>query len=213
MNGTRRKTRVGKVVSDKMQKTVVVAVEWRQRHRLYRKSIRRISNFSAHDEQSLCRVGDQVRIVETRPISKTKRWRVLEILERHEVPEIQPGELEVPPEAVASTVAGVAVKETTAAGQAVEEEAVPTAEVTEVAEEEAPTAEVTEVAEEEAAMAEVTEAVEEEAPTAEVAEVVEEEAVPTADVAEVVEEEAVPEAETAEDEKVDSQEHEEESRG
>ena len=77
-----------------MVKTVVVAVEWRQRHSLYRKSMRRISKFSVHDEENMCHVGDQVRIVESRPLSKTKRWRVVEILARHEVPEVQPKEID-----------------------------------------------------------------------------------------------------------------------
>ncbi len=74
----RRKVRVGQVVSDKMDKTVVVAVERRQRHRLYGKSIRRITRFKAHDEANQYHVGDTVRIVETSPLSKTKRWRVME---------------------------------------------------------------------------------------------------------------------------------------
>ena len=108
MSTLRRKTRVGQVVSDKSDKTVVVAVEWRQRHPLYRKSIRRISRFSAHDEHNTCRVGDQVRIVETRPLSRTKRWRILEILMRREVPEIQPREIAIEVEERAP-VAAIAV--------------------------------------------------------------------------------------------------------
>jgi small subunit ribosomal protein S17 len=83
------------VVGDKMQKTVVVAVEWVQRHRLYRKSVRRFTKFVAHDEQNDTSLGDLVRIVETRPLSKTKRWRVTEVLERREIPEIQPVEIDV----------------------------------------------------------------------------------------------------------------------
>ena len=93
MSQQRRKTRTGLVVSDKGDKTVIVAMEWRQRHPLYRKSVRRITRFHAHDEQNNCRVGDQVRIVETRPISKTKRWRVVEVLARGEVPEVKPIEI------------------------------------------------------------------------------------------------------------------------
>src|SRR3990172_6951624 len=93
MSQQRRKTRTGLVVSDKGDKTVIVAMEWRQRHPLYRKSVRRITRFHAHDEQNNCRVGDQVRIVETRPISKTKRWRVVEVLARGEVLDVKPIEI------------------------------------------------------------------------------------------------------------------------
>ncbi|MBI4329394.1 MAG: 30S ribosomal protein S17 [Chloroflexi bacterium] len=85
------KTRVGRVVSNKMQKTVVVAVEWRKTHRVYKKSFRRITRFKAHDEESRCRIGDTVRIVETRPLSKDKRWRVTEVLQQGTV---QPASLE-----------------------------------------------------------------------------------------------------------------------
>ena len=95
MSQGQRKGRVGRVVGDKMQKTVVVAVEWVQRHRLYRKSVRRFTKFVAHDEQNDTSLGDLVRIVETRPLSKTKRWRVTEVLERREIPEIQPVEIDV----------------------------------------------------------------------------------------------------------------------
>ncbi|MCY0900022.1 MAG: 30S ribosomal protein S17 [Firmicutes bacterium] len=82
--GTRRKVREGIVVSDKMQKTVVVAVESLVTHPLYGRRLRRTKRYKAHDEDNQCRVGDRVRIVETRPLSKEKRWRVVEILERHE---------------------------------------------------------------------------------------------------------------------------------
>ena len=77
-----RKTREGYVVSDKMDKTVVVEVEDRVKHRLYGKVIRRTNRLKAHDEQNDCGVGDRVRLMETRPLSATKRWRVIEILER-----------------------------------------------------------------------------------------------------------------------------------
>ena len=93
MSAANRKRRIGQVVSDKMDKTVVVAVQWRQRHPVYRKSIRRISKFHAHDEQNDARIGDRVLIVETKPLSRLKRWRIAEILERHEVPEIAPQEI------------------------------------------------------------------------------------------------------------------------
>ena len=77
-----RKTREGLVVSDKMDKTVVVAVEDRVRHALYGKTIRRTNKLKAHDEQNQCGVGDRVLLMETRPLSATKRWRVVEILEK-----------------------------------------------------------------------------------------------------------------------------------
>ena len=90
----RRKVREGRVVSDKMDKTVVVAIKWQQRHRLYRKSIRRVTNLYAHDKDNTCRIGDLVRVQETRPISSTKRWRVVDVLERKEVVDVKPIELD-----------------------------------------------------------------------------------------------------------------------
>ncbi len=77
-----RKTREGVVVSDKMDKTVVVSVEDRVKHPLYGKVIRRTKKYKAHDENNACRVGDRVLLMETRPLSATKRWRVVEILEK-----------------------------------------------------------------------------------------------------------------------------------
>ncbi|MDT3699503.1 MAG: 30S ribosomal protein S17 [Thermincola sp.] len=79
-----RKLEIGKVVSDKMDKTVVVAIERLVRHPLYGKIIKKTKQFKAHDEQNQCRVGDKVRVMETRPLSKDKRWRVVEILEREQ---------------------------------------------------------------------------------------------------------------------------------
>ncbi len=79
---TPRKVREGLVVSDKMDKTVVVSVEDRVKHALYGKVMRRTSKLKAHDEQNSCGVGDRVLIMETRPLSATKRWRVVEIMER-----------------------------------------------------------------------------------------------------------------------------------
>ncbi len=78
----RRKTRVGRVVSDSMAKTVVVAVERRMAHPLYGKRVTRTSKYYAHDEEGKAHTGDTVRIMETRPLSKLKRWRVVEILEQ-----------------------------------------------------------------------------------------------------------------------------------
>ncbi len=77
-----RKVRVGTVVSDKMDKTIVVAVETFVSHPLYKKQIRRTTKFKVHDENNECKVGDKVRIMETRPLSKEKRWRLVEIIER-----------------------------------------------------------------------------------------------------------------------------------
>ena len=77
-----RKTRVGMVVSDKMQKTVVVSIERRVQHPVYGKMVRRTKKLKAHDEENQAKTGDTVRIMETRPLSKDKRWRVVEIIER-----------------------------------------------------------------------------------------------------------------------------------
>ena len=77
-----RKTEVGKVVSDKMDKTIVVAIENSVKHKLYKKIIKRTIKLKAHDENNECRIGDRVRIMETRPLSKDKRWRVVSILEK-----------------------------------------------------------------------------------------------------------------------------------
>jgi small subunit ribosomal protein S17 len=77
-----RKTRVGMVVSDKMMKTVVVSIERRVQHPVYGKMVRRTKKLKAHDEENAAKTGDTVRIMETRPLSKDKRWRVVEIIER-----------------------------------------------------------------------------------------------------------------------------------
>jgi len=77
-----RKVRIGKVISDKMDKTIVVQLEYRERHKLYDKIIKRVSKVKAHDENNECGIGDTVRIMETRPLSKQKRWRVVEIMEK-----------------------------------------------------------------------------------------------------------------------------------
>ena len=79
---TLRKTRTGRVVSNKMDKTIVVDVERRFRHKLYKKFIRRHKKYKAHDEANQCNVGDIVKIMETRPISREKRWRLVEIIEK-----------------------------------------------------------------------------------------------------------------------------------
>ncbi len=95
MSYERRKVRVGKVVSDKMDKTVVVAVEGRRPHPIYKKAVRKRTRFKVHDEENQCKLGDLVRIIETRPMSSAKRWRVAGILAREEIAEIQPEEITV----------------------------------------------------------------------------------------------------------------------
>ena len=82
MTTTKRKAKVGRVVSDKMDKTIVVSVERLARHRLYKRVIRLTTKFKAHDERNEARIGDTVRIEESRPLSATKRWRMVEIVER-----------------------------------------------------------------------------------------------------------------------------------
>lgn len=77
-----RKTQVGIVVSDKMDKTIVVKVETRVKHKLYNKVVKRTVKFKAHDEENICGIGDKVLIMETRPLSKDKRWRLVEVLEK-----------------------------------------------------------------------------------------------------------------------------------
>jgi len=77
-----RKTRVGVVVSDKMDKTIVISMSTRVRHPLYGKIIKRTNKFKAHDEENACGIGDTVRVMETRPLSKDKRWRLVEIVEK-----------------------------------------------------------------------------------------------------------------------------------
>jgi small subunit ribosomal protein S17 len=90
----RRKVLQGTVVSVKMQKTVVVAVDRIVRHRIYKKAMRRTNRYKAHDETNACVLGDIVRIIETRPLSKEKRWRVAEILTRGNVAELQPQQID-----------------------------------------------------------------------------------------------------------------------
>ncbi|MCX7748598.1 MAG: 30S ribosomal protein S17 [Clostridia bacterium] len=77
-----RKTRVGKVVSDKMDKTIVVAIETSVKHPLYGKIVKRTYKLKAHDEKNECKIGDRVKVMETRPLSKEKRWRLVEIVEK-----------------------------------------------------------------------------------------------------------------------------------
>jgi len=86
----KRKVREGLVVSDKMDKTVVVAVETRKVHPLYKKAIKGTKKYKAHDENNACKIGDKVKIVETRPLSKEKSWRVAEIMSKREMVKTRP---------------------------------------------------------------------------------------------------------------------------
>ena len=94
-SGLRGKVRDGTVVSDKMQKTVVVAIEANFRHRLYKKTVRRVRRLLAHDEREEAQLGDRVRIVETSPVSRRKRWRLLEVLVKADLPEVAPESIDL----------------------------------------------------------------------------------------------------------------------
>lgn len=94
----RRKIKFGRVVSNSMDKTAVVTVETFRHHPVYRKTVRRVARYKAHDEKNECGLGDTVRLEETRPLSKEKRWRVVEIITKGEVVEVTPVELETQPE-------------------------------------------------------------------------------------------------------------------
>ena len=106
-----RKVRIGAVVGTKMDKTAVVEMVWKQRHPIYRKQMRRVARYYVHDPQGECRLGDTVRIEETRPISKTKHWRLLEIIQRRQVAEVRPIDLETD---VTPVMTGEALAETPA---------------------------------------------------------------------------------------------------
>jgi small subunit ribosomal protein S17 len=93
----KRKTKLGRVVSNKMDKTAVVAVESFRHHPIYRKTIRRVVRYKAHDENNACSPGDAVRLEETRPLSREKRWRVVEILEKAVQIEVRPEEIDTQP--------------------------------------------------------------------------------------------------------------------
>ena len=89
----KQKVRIGQVLSNKMEKTVVVAIETSRHHRLYKKTIKKIMKYKAHDAKKECAPGDVVRIVETRPLSREKRWRVLEVVTKKEVVAVKPTEI------------------------------------------------------------------------------------------------------------------------
>jgi len=138
-----RKKRVGRVISNKMEKTAIVVVETRRPHRLYKRIIKQMSKFMAHDENNECQIGDKVQIMEHRPISKEKRWVVTNIISRKEVVEVLETKIETPK----------------AKPEKVEVEAKAEAEVTEPVAEVEPEAEVTEPVAEVEPEAEVTEPV------------------------------------------------------
>ena len=186
--GLRGKVRDGKVVSDKMQKTIVVAIEANFRHRLYKKTVRRVRRFMAHDARDEAKLGDRVRIVEASPISRRKRWRLLEVLTRADLPEVAPESIdlellgEVKPEVEeAEAVAEEAVSSPGAEAVMPEEIAVveEVPEVEEAASELVDALEAEDLATEEDQLAEEEPAVEEEEPAqAEEAAVPDEEAAP-----------------------------------
>ena len=118
-----RKVRTGSVVRTKTDKTVVVEMVWKQRHRLYRKQVRRVARFHVHDPLNQCQLGDTIRIQEVRPVSKTKRWRLLEILERRQVADVKPMDLEADAEIEDTTVDEAVVAEGVAADAPVDEAA------------------------------------------------------------------------------------------
>jgi small subunit ribosomal protein S17 len=183
---TRRKE--GVVVSNKMQKTVVVAVETFKRHRIYKKILRQMRRFKVHDENNACALGDLVRIVETRPLSKDKRWRVAQVLVRGEVPEVAPKEIGA--EIIEEVTLKAPPPPAPAVEEAVEEPEARTEEAAAV--EGLAAAEEVETAEAEAPAVEAETAVEVEEPVAE-AEAVEEVEAPVAEAVaepEVVAEEA-----------------------
>jgi len=164
-----RKVREGTVVSDKMQKTVVVAVQANVRHPLYKKTVRRVRHFVAHDEGEAAQMGDRVRIVESRPLSRTKRWRVIDVLERAELPEVEAASigLELLGEVKAEEPVAVAEEPPVEAEAAAQPEAVAVAEAAPESEPEAAAEAAPELAAEpEAAVAEAEAAAEDAEPAA-----------------------------------------------
>lgn len=213
-----RKVRVGAVVRTNQDKTAIVEMVWKQRHRLYRKQMRRVARFYVHDPENQCRLGDTVRIEETRRISKNKHWRLMEILERKQIAEVRPIDLEtdVAPEMTQPRILAAEARAEVTAAEASEE---PEAEVVEVeaveepeAEEETPEDEAPEEdAFEEDSIEEETadEETEEEPEPAAEPEVVEEE--PAADEPEVEDDEPQ-ENDTEADESSDSEEPDEQEK-
>ena len=95
MSYERKKTKIGKVISDKMDKTLVITVEWRSPHRIYKKNVRKWSRFKVHDENNQGTLGDTVLVTECRPYSKTKRWKLSEILQKGDVADLQPSDIAI----------------------------------------------------------------------------------------------------------------------
>ena len=216
-----RKVRVGAVVRTNQDKTAIVEMVWKQRHRLYRKQMRRVARFYVHDPENQCRLGDTVRIEETRRISKNKHWRLMEILERKQIAEVRPIDLEtdVAPEMTQPRIlAAEARAEVTAAeaseepeAEVIEEEAVEEPE----AEEETPEDEAPEEdAFEEDSIEEETadEEAEEEPEPAEEPEVVEEEPAADEPQEDKAEDDEPQENDTEADESSDSEEPDEQEK-
>ena len=111
-----RRQRVGTVVGDGNDKTIVVSVAWRQRHRVYMKHVRRVTKLMAHDTENIAKNGDKVRVEETRPLSKRKRWRLVEIIERADLLPISPKDADVTLDAYERTGASESVAEGEASG-------------------------------------------------------------------------------------------------
>ena len=143
-----RKTLTGVVVSNKMDKTAVVAVERRHRHRIYRKIIRTTTRYKAHDADNLAKVGDLVRIVETRPLSKDKRWRIAETMTVGNVADLAPRDIGAPPAPEEPLASQVAVEPTPDSTGAAEEPETPTEAAEPAAEESETPTEAAEPAEE-----------------------------------------------------------------
>jgi small subunit ribosomal protein S17 len=175
-SGVRGKVRDGTVVSDKMQKTVIVAVEANYRHRLYKKTVRRVRRLMAHDERGEAQLGDRVRIAETSPVSRRKRWRLLQVLVKAELPEVAPESIDL--ELLGEVKAEEPEVEAAPAGEPVPAEAVAAPETEAVVPEEV------EVAEE---VPEIEAAVEEEQPASAEAEVTEAEPEGSAEAEELAE--------------------------
>ena len=192
-----RKVRVGAVVRTNQDKTAIVEMVWKQRHRLYRKQMRRVARFYVHDPENQCCLGDTVRIEETRRISKNKHWRLMEILERKQIAEVRPIDVEtdVSLEMTQPRVLAAEVRAEAAASEAVDEE--PAGEEPEAADEEIEEETVAEEEpEEEAAEQPEEEPAEEEQEPEE--EAIEEEPEPAEEEAEVEEESETEEPEADE---------------
>ena len=123
----RQKIRQGRVIGTKMDKTIIVSVIWSLPHPLYAKPVRRVTKFYAHDQENRCQVGDLVRIQETRPISRLKRWRLIDILESHEQVDVKPADLgqtelaEVTGPAVETSITNEVEETTTPEGEPVQD--------------------------------------------------------------------------------------------